>query len=54
MVKTVVREHHYPPAVIDAFFVDGIDHHGIEFWYNDILDIIKQSESKKPKNRGNK
>lgn len=46
MIKSVLREHHYPPQVIDALFVDAIDYHGLEFLYNDILEVSKEIETK--------
>lgn len=47
MIKSVVREHHFTPSVIDAFFIDDADYHGIEFWYNDIKEVTKELKSKK-------
>lgn len=42
MIKSVVREHHFTPDVIDALFFDAQDHRGLEFWYNDIVQVHKE------------
>lgn len=47
MIKTVVREHHWPPDTIGGLFVDDIDYKGLLFWYNDVcycIDEIKNSK----------
>lgn len=49
MVKTVVREHHWPPDVIGGLFVDDADSKGLEFWYDDILEVIEKINPKKRK-----
>lgn len=49
MIKSIVREHHFPPKVIDAFFLDEIDYRGLEFWYNDIVEVDKEIKSKQKK-----
>jgi hypothetical protein len=42
MIKSVVREHHFTPDVIDAFFIDyESDWHGLEWWYKDVEDSRK-------------
>jgi hypothetical protein len=35
--------------VIDAFFLDAIDYHGIEWWYEDVKQVAK--ELKEPKKK---
>lgn len=47
IIKSVVREHHFSPAEIDAFFLDDIDYHGLEFWYNDVRQVSKELKEKK-------
>lgn len=47
IIKTVVREHHFSPLEIDAFFLDEKDHWGIEFWYNDIKKVNDELKTKK-------
>ena len=42
----IVREHHFLPTEIDAFFLDDIDYHGLEYWYNDILEVNKELNKK--------
>lgn len=49
MIKSIIREHHLTPCVIDAFFLDAIDYHGIEWWYNDIIEADKQLKASLPK-----
>lgn len=46
MVISVVRNHHFTPDVIDGFFLDAVDYHGLEFWYNEATEA---EESIKPK-----
>lgn len=38
MVKTVVRGRGWTPSVIDNLYLDAVDFHGLEFWYNDVLE----------------
>lgn len=47
MIKSVVREHHFSPAEIDAFFIDDADYWGIEYWYNDIKEVTLELKNKK-------
>jgi hypothetical protein len=49
MIKTIIREHHWPPHVIDNLFLDDQDNWGLEYIYNDILDAIEKMKAKKPK-----
>lgn len=51
IIKTVVREHHFSPVEIDAFFLDEQDYHGLTYWYNDCKEM---NEELKPKKTGNK
>jgi hypothetical protein len=49
MVRTVVREHHWPPHKIGGFFLDAIDYNGLEYWFNDVnnyYDEIKKARKK--------
>jgi len=39
IIKSVNREHHYTPAIIDAFFLDRIDWHGLIWHYEDIVQM---------------
>jgi len=41
MVKSVVREHHWSPAHVGDLFIDQIDYLGLEFWYEDVIDMNK-------------
>jgi hypothetical protein len=47
MIVSVVREHHWAPEIIGALFVDDGDHHGLEFWYNDVLEVSNELKKKK-------
>ena len=49
MLKTVVREHHWPPEVFGGLFIDYQDHLGLEFWYNDIDEVNKELTPPKKK-----
>jgi hypothetical protein len=39
MIKSVVREFHWPPEVIGGFFIDDQDYKGLEYWYDDVREI---------------
>ena len=41
-----MREHHWPVSEIDALFFDSIDKNGLEFWYNDIIEVNKEIEAR--------
>lgn len=47
MVKSVVREHHWPPDVIGGLFVDAVDRSGLEYWYIDVMEVHKELNKKK-------
>lgn len=47
MIITVVREHHWPPHIIDNLFLDDQDYKGLEFWYNDICKVHEELTKKK-------
>ncbi len=47
MIKSVVREHHWPPHVIESLYHDGIDFFGLKYWYDDIIEVDKELKSKK-------
>lgn len=49
MIKTVVREHHWSPEIIGDLFIDGIDHEGLEYWYNDVCEAIAELKKEKDK-----
>ena len=42
-----MREYHFTPDVIDTLFFDSKDHHGLEFLYDDIKELIKSMTPKK-------
>lgn len=42
----MVREHHWPPDIIGGFFIDAIDFYGIEYWYNDIKEVVANMKKK--------
>ena len=45
----MVREHHWLPEKIGSLFFDSIDYNGMMFWYEDIVAVNKELESKAPK-----
>lgn len=49
MIKTVVREHHWTPAIIESLYLDDTDFLGLEYWYNDVCETIEKIKSTKPK-----
>lgn len=48
-IRSIVREYKWPPHVIDELYVDDIDHHGLIFWYNDVLDMHEQLKKQNSK-----
>lgn len=51
IIKTVVREYKWPPEVIGGFFFDDHDFDGIEYWYEDILKVNTELESRNKQNK---
>lgn len=49
MIKSVVREHHWAPATIGALYFDAEDREGLEYWYNDIIEVDKKLKEKTSK-----
>lgn len=49
MIKSVVREHHWPPAVVNTMYLDAVDHEGLIYWYDDVCAVAKEVNEKKPK-----
>jgi hypothetical protein len=39
MIKSVVREHHWSPAIVGDFYMEEESYHGLEFWYNDVKEV---------------
>jgi hypothetical protein len=46
MIKSVVRESHWPPDVIGGLFIDEQDYQGLEFWHEDFKDMHKDANKK--------
>ena len=46
MIKSVVREHHWSPSEFKSLYLDDADFFGLEFWFNDVVEV---NESLKPK-----
>lgn len=46
IIRSIIREHHFRPCEIDAFFLDAKDYHGIAWWYED-LEIVNKKLSQK-------
>jgi hypothetical protein len=46
MIKSVVRQHHWHPKDIDVLYIDRIDHHGLEYWYDDAVEMTDEIEKK--------
>ena len=42
IIKSVVNEYHWTPHYIDDLYCDDIDHYGIIYWYNNILEMHKK------------
>lgn len=46
MVKSVIREFKWSPDAINHLYIDDIDYLGLEYWYNDVLEIHKEIKNK--------
>lgn len=44
-----MRDMKWSPEIIGDLFFDAEDYHGIEFWYNDIAQTIKEIQAQTPK-----
>lgn len=42
MIKSVVREHHWQPDVIESLYLDDMDFLGLIYWYNDVIEHKRQ------------
>lgn len=47
MIRSVVREHHWPPSVIGGLFIDSEDRHGLGYWYEDVKEHVDSMKPKK-------
>lgn len=47
MLTSVAREFHWPPETLGGFFIDDIDLNGLEFWYNDVVEVHEELKTKK-------
>lgn len=41
-MKTVVRTHHWTPKYVDSLYLDDADCFGLEYWYIDIAESLKE------------
>lgn len=46
MIKSVVREFHWAPSVVGALYFDSIDYEGLEYWYDDVVQVHKEFKPK--------
>lgn len=42
-----MREHHWDYRLINEMYLDAVDHEGLEFWYEDVVECIKEIKSNK-------
>ena len=49
MIRSVVRDSKWIPEVIDNLFVDKQDHHGLLFWYYDLIEVHKELKASQKK-----
>ena len=42
----MVREYHFFPNVIGELYIDNQDFEGLEYWYDDVVEVNKQLETK--------
>lgn len=45
-VVSVVRSHGWTPEQIGRLYLDAIDYHGLEFWYEDVKKVDKETKEK--------
>lgn len=49
MIKTLIRFHHWTPEIIDGLYLDGADHFGIEWLYNDVVEYNREIKGRNKK-----
>lgn len=42
MIKSVVRVYKFEPEKVGSLFVDDLDYLGLEYWFNDAKEYIKE------------
>lgn len=47
MIKSIVREHHWSPKEINGLYLDSTDHFGLEYWYDDVVQVHNDLKAKK-------
>ena len=47
MIRTVAREYKWPPEVLGGLYFDRQDYLGLEYWYDDVMDMIEKAKPKK-------
>lgn len=45
MIVSVVRQNKWEPAIISRLFLDKQDYHGLEYWYEDAKQVIKEMKT---------
>jgi hypothetical protein len=45
MVVSVVRSYKWTPQEIENLYLDDADFFGLEYWYNDAVEYVKEIES---------
>jgi len=48
-ISTIVREHGWRPEVFEDMFLDDRDEKGLMFWYNDVVEVIKERDRQEKK-----
>jgi hypothetical protein len=46
MIVSLIREHHWPPDIISGLFIDDQDYEGVEFLYNDLVEMHAELKKK--------
>jgi len=49
MIKTIVREHHWKPSYLSKLYLDDADYLGLEYWYNDVVEVGEEIAKKNKK-----
>jgi hypothetical protein len=47
MVKSIVRSFQWTPETINGLYLDGIDHFGLKYWYDDCKEVEREMKKKK-------
>ena len=44
IIATVANTYHWTPHYLESLYVDGYNHFGLEFWYDQIKEQVKDTK----------